>query len=140
ALAASPAMSASATAAPSRASVAAMAPPSPPPAPSTSAVRPLSFRSIGPASFPSCAGREVTAHTLGNDMSLPPVGLFGEAGHVGRQEQIGDAVEMAGGGQRLLLEDVDGRAGEAAFPQRRHQRRLVHDPAPGGIDEVGTLL
>ena len=41
---------------------------------------------------------------------------------------------------RLLLQHVQGRAGDAALPEGVRHRGLVHGPAAGGVDEVGGGL
>src|SRR5205807_1939619 len=54
---------------------------------------------------------------------------------VRRDQKIRRAPEHVIGGERLLLEYVEHRAGEPALPQRRGERRLVDDAAATGIDE-----
>ena len=44
------------------------------------------------------------------------------------------------GVDRLLLEDVEARAGDLAGAQRLDERRLVHDRAARDVDQVGSRL
>ena len=48
--------------------------------------------------------------------------------------------ERVRGAQRLLIEDIDRRAGDLARAERCDQRRLIHDRAARGVDEPRRRL
>src|SRR5437867_11974780 len=60
-----------------------------------------------------------------------------EAGDVGRQDDVRDAVQRMAARRRLLGEDVDRRAGDALRGERARERLLVDAGAASHVDEVG---
>ena len=74
-----------------------------------------------------------------------PRRLHAHARDVGGEDQarrggLGEPEERVVGGRGLGRIDIDRRAPELAAFQRRRQRRLVDDPAAGGVDEDGVGL
>src|SRR3989440_4069754 len=66
--------------------------------------------------------------------------LRGDETHVGRQDYVLARTKRMPGWERLDFVDVQGRTGNAILPQRGHQRLLVHQRSPCGVDEVRVAL
>ena len=85
------------------------------------------------------AGQQVVRHLLGHlqgDVLL----RLGRGGAEMRGDHDIVEPEQGAGGRRLLGEDVEGGAGDAAFLQRFGQRRLVDQAAAGAVDDAHRRL
>src|SRR6266478_5061846 len=58
----------------------------------------------------------------------------------GGEHQLGEGEERIAGGNRLLVEDIEGGAGQALVAHRVDQSLLVHQPAARSVDEKGRRL
>ncbi len=77
-------------------------------------------------------------HLLGHDHPCPVLGLAGGGGEMGRDDDIVQLQEGAGVG--LVGEHVQGRRRHLARAQGRHQRLLVYQAAPSGVDDARPIF
>ena len=77
---------------------------------------------------------EGAGHLLGDDRAGAVLGLGGGGAEVRRDDDVRQ-LEEGRLGERLLLEDVDGGAGEVAGAQGVDQRVGVHELAAAGVDQ-----
>src|SRR5438045_4584509 len=63
-----------------------------------------------------------------------------ESALMGGDDDVGHRPEPMLGRQRLLAEDIERRAGDAIFGQRRNERGLIDHSAAGEIDEIARRL
>src|ERR671919_2424408 len=67
-------------------------------------------------------------------------GLFGQRDGVRRENHVVELEQWVVRVDRLLLEDVEGRAGDPPVPERLGQRQLVNDRPARDVDEEGRRL
>src|SRR5439155_24459798 len=69
-----------------------------------------------------------------------PVALLGDVAQMRRDHRVGKVAQGMVERQRLLVIDVQARAGDRALPDRGDQRGFVDDRAARGVDQVGGRL
>ena len=68
------------------------------------------------------------------------LGLVGRRAQMGRHDHLLELEERVIGRRRLLLEDIERGAGDAARLDRARQRQLVDEAAAGAVDEARARL
>ncbi len=86
---------------------------------------------------PSGCAREERGARPGD---APSQELVGVAEGVRRADDVRELEERVVGRQRLGVDDVEPRTGEAALPQRRDERVLIDDRSPRHVDEERRRL
>src|SRR3990167_2301140 len=84
--------------------------------------------------------REVPLQVVEQQRGMAVPEPLGHAREVRRNEQVRRCPQRALGRERLDLCDVNRRAGNDSFLERRHQRLLIHQRPAADVDEVGRLL